>query len=121
MLATCGIRDEGAVHAARGLRAPAVRPFDNFAVSFQALRAGQLEAAISIDSTGKEYDDRGEFTRAISGLYGTPINFGFRSRALARAVAAALTEMRADGSFPALLDRYGVAAFDGPFEAVGPN
>ncbi len=106
---------------ARGLRPITIRPFDNFAVSFQALRVGQLDAAVSIDSTGKEYDDRGEFTRAISGLYGTPINFGFRSRVLAQAVATVLTEMRADNSFQTLLDRYGVAAFDGPFEAVGPN
>ncbi|MBR0657054.1 ABC transporter substrate-binding protein [Plastoroseomonas arctica] len=106
---------------ARGLRPITVRAFDNFAVSFQALRVGQLDAAISIDSTAKEYDDRGDFTRAISGLYGTPINFGFRSRALATQVARVLTEMRADGSFMALLDRFGVAAYDGPFEVVGPS
>ena len=105
----------------RGLAPLTVRAFDNFAVSFQALRAGQLDAAISIDSTGKEYDDRGEFTRAISGLYGTPINFGFRSKPLAEAVARTLTAMRADGSFQALLDRFGVTAYDGPFEVVGPN
>lgn len=104
-----------------GLRPITIRPFDNFAISFQALRAGQLDAAISIDSTGKEYDERGEFSRAISGLFGTPINFGFRSRVLAQAVATALTEMKADGSFQALLDRYGVKPFDGPFEVVGPN
>lgn len=107
--------------AAKGLRPLTIRAFDNFAVSFQALRAGQLDAAISIDSTGKEYDDRGEFTRAISGLYGTPINFGFRSRVLAQAVADALTAMRADGSFQALLDKFGVTAFNGPFEVVGPS
>jgi polar amino acid transport system substrate-binding protein len=106
---------------ARNLRPITIRPFDNFAVSFQALRARQLDAAVSIDSTGKEYDDRGEFTRAISGLYGTPINFGFRSRVLAAAVAQALTEMKTDGSFGALLDRFGVTAYDGPFEVVGPN
>jgi polar amino acid transport system substrate-binding protein len=105
---------------ARGLAPLQVRAFDNFAVSFQALRAGQLDAAISIDSTGKEYDDRGEFTRAISGLYGTPINFGFRSKPLAEAVARTLTAMKADGSFQALLDRFGVTAYDGPFEVVGP-
>ncbi len=104
-----------------GLRPITIRPFDNFAVSFQALRVGQLDAAVSIDSTAKEYDDRGEFTRAISGLYGTPINFGFRSRALAQAVANALTAMKADGYLPALLDRYGVTPYDGPFEVVGPN
>jgi len=83
--------------------------------------ARELDAAVSIDSTGKEYDERGEFTRAISGLFGTPINFGFRSKVLATAVAQVLTEMRTDGSLQALLDRYGVKAFDGPFEVVGPN
>lgn len=106
---------------ARGLRPLTIRAFDNFAVSFQALRAGQLDAAISIDSTAKEYQDRGEFARAISGLYGTPINFGFRSRPLAEAVARVLTEMKADGSFQRLLDQYGVTAYDGPFEVVGPS
>ena len=105
----------------RGLKPIVIRPFDNFAISFQALRVGQLDAAISIDSTSKEYDDRGEFTRAISGLYGTPINFGFRSKLLAEAVAQVIREMRTDGSFARLLDRYGVKGFDGPIEVVGPN
>ncbi len=105
----------------RGLKPITIRPFDNFAVSFQALRVGQLYAAISIDSTGKEYEERGDFTRAISGLYGTPINFGFRSKALAEAVAGVLTEMRADGALKALLDRYGVKEYGGAFEVVGPS
>jgi polar amino acid transport system substrate-binding protein len=105
---------------AKGLAPLQIRAFDNFAVSFQALRAGQLDAAISIDSTAKEYQDRGDFTRAIQGLYGTPINFGFRSKLLAEGVASVLTSMKADGSFQALLDRYGVTAYDGPFEVVGP-
>jgi polar amino acid transport system substrate-binding protein len=106
---------------AKNLAPLTIRAFDNFAVSFQALRAGQLDAAISIDSTAKEYQDRGEFTRAIAGLYGTPINFGFRSKPLAEAVAVALTAMKADGSFQTLLDRFGVTAYDGPFEVVGPS
>jgi polar amino acid transport system substrate-binding protein len=105
----------------KGLRPITIRPFDNFAVSFQALRARQIDAAVSIDSTGKEYDDRGEFTRALSGLYGTPINFGFRSRPLAEAVAAALTAMRTDGSFQRLLDRYGVKGWEEKFTVVGPS
>ena len=105
----------------KGLKPITTRPFDNFAVSFQALRVGQLDAAVSIDSTAKEYDERGEFTRAISGLFGTPINFGFRSKVLAQAVAQVLVEMKTDGSLPALLDRYGVKMYEGPFEVVGPN
>ena len=82
---------------------------------------GQLDAAVSIDSTAKEYDDRGDFTRAISGLFGTPINFGFRSKVLAQAVATVLTEMRADGALKAMLDRFGVKEYAGAFEVVGPN
>jgi polar amino acid transport system substrate-binding protein len=105
----------------KSLKPITVRPFDNFAVSFQALRVGQLDAAISIDSTAKEYDDRGDFTRAIGGLFGTPINFGMRSKVLATAVATVLGEMKADGSFQALLDRFGVKAYDGPFDVVGPS
>ncbi|RAI57393.1 ABC transporter substrate-binding protein [Roseicella frigidaeris] len=105
----------------KGLKPATIRPFDNFAVSFQALRAGQVDAAISIDSTAKEYDDRGDFTRAISGLFGTPINFGFRSKLLAESVAQVLTEMRKDGSLAALFDRYGVQGYDGPIQVVGPN
>ena len=105
----------------KGLRPITIRPFDNFAVSFQALRAGQIEAAISIDSTGKEYDDRGDFTRAISGLFGTPINFGFRSKPLAGAVAVALTSMRQDGWTQRLFDRYGVKGWDEAYSVVGPN
>jgi len=106
---------------AKGLKPITIRPFDNFAVSFQSLRVGQLDAAISIDSTAKEYDDRGDFTRAISGLFGTPINFGFRSKVLAQAVAQVLSEMKADGSFQTLLDRYGVKPYDGAFDVVGPG
>ena len=35
-------------------------------------------------------------------------------------MARTLTAMKADGSFQALLDRFGVTAYDGPFEVVGP-
>lgn len=106
---------------AAGGAAPTVRAFDNFAISFQALRVGQVEAAISIDSTGKEYETRGDFTRAVSGLFPTPIAFGLRSRVLADAVAKALTEMKADGFYTQLLARYGVRGWDEAFTVVGPN
>ena len=39
---------------------------------------------------------------------------------LAQAVAVVLGEMKADGSFGALLDKYGVKPYDGPFDVVGP-
>lgn len=106
---------------AAGGRAPTVRAFDNFAVSFQALRVGQIDAGISIDSTAKEYETRGDFTRAVSGLFATPIAFGFRSRVLATEVAKAMEEMRADGFYTRLLEQYGVRGWDEPFAVVGPT
>ncbi len=114
-------RDIARAIEAKGLPAPTVRPFDNFAIAFQALRSGQVDAAVSIDSTAAEYDGRGDFTRAVHGLYPTPIAFGLRSRALAEAVARALTELRADGSFGALLDKYGVIGRTEPFDVMGPS
>ena len=114
-------QDIGRQVGAAGGRAPTVRAFDNFAVSFQALRAGQVDAVATIDSTAKEYETRGDFARAVSGLFPTPIAFGLRSRPLAEAVAAALEEMRADGFYAALLERHGVRGWDGAFAVVGPT
>jgi polar amino acid transport system substrate-binding protein len=113
-------RDMAAEVAKLGGQPVEVRPFDNFALAFQALRAGQVDAVVSIDSTAKEYQERGDFTQAASGLYGTPIAFGFASKPLAAAVAEALTAMRADGRFDKLLGQYGVKPWDGAFEVIGP-
>ena len=98
---------------------PALRQFRGRA----SRRCGSASSTPRSRSTAraKEYDERGDFTRALSGLFGTPINFGLRSKVLAQAVAVVLGEMKADGSFGALLDKYGVKAYDGPFDVVGPS
>jgi polar amino acid transport system substrate-binding protein len=98
-----------------------VRTFDNFAVAFQALRAGQVEAVTSIDAVAAEYDQRGEFPRVLHGLFPTPAAFAFRSRTLAMAVSGVLLEMQADGSLGALFQRYGVTIADPTFSVVGPQ
>ena len=89
-------------------------------MAFQALRVGQLDAAVSIDSTGKEYDERGDFTRALSGLFRTPVNFGLRSKVLAQAVAVVLGEMKADGSFGGCSISTASRPMTGPSIVVGP-
>ena len=76
-------KDMAAEVAKLGGKPVEIRPFDNFALAFQALRAGQVDAVVSIDSTAKEYQDRGDFTQAASGLYATPIAFGLASKPLA--------------------------------------
>lgn len=57
---------------ARGLRPMNIRTFDNFAVAYQPLRAGQVDAVTSIDGVAAEYDQRGEFPRVLNGLFATP-------------------------------------------------
>ncbi len=105
----------------RGLRPMNIRTFDNFAIAFQALRAGQVEAVTSIDAVAAEYDQRGEFPRVLSGLNPTPAALAFRSRTLATEVSRVLTEMKADGSLDALFNRYGVSIADGGFAVAGPQ
>jgi polar amino acid transport system substrate-binding protein len=98
-----------------------IRTFDNFAVAFQALRAGQVEAVTSIDAVAAEYDQRGDFPRVLHGINATPAALAFRSRPLAQEVSRVLTEMMADGSLKTLFDRYGVGVTEGGFAVAGPS
>lgn len=92
----------------RGLEEMKLNLFDNYATVYQALRAGQVEAAVSIDPVAKQYQDRGEFTQALSGMYATPGSLSMLSVEVAEGVSTALKEMKADGAFDALMSSYGV-------------
>ncbi len=64
-----------------------MRTFDNFALAYQALRAGQVDAMVSIDGVAEEYAKRGQFHRALHGIGPTPVALAMKSRPLADAVA----------------------------------
>jgi polar amino acid transport system substrate-binding protein len=66
--------------------------FNNFAEAFQALRAGQADAATSIDATAMFMQQRGDFTRAISGVFPQTACFAFANKTLAEAVVGALND-----------------------------
>jgi polar amino acid transport system substrate-binding protein len=106
---------------AKGLAELTVRTFDTFAVAYQALKAGQVDAVTSIDGVAKEYQDRGDFTRAISGLYPAPVALAFKNKDLAVEVRDVLDDMRKDGSFDKLFASFGVPAFSEPFAVHGPD
>ncbi len=106
---------------AKGLEAINVQTFDNFATAYQALRAGQTDATVSIDSTAADYAARGEFDRAISGMFATPVALAMANEELANAVLGVLNDMMADGSYQALLDEYGILANTEPLEIRGPS
>jgi len=104
----------------KGMKGMTIRTFENFAMAFQALRAGQVEVALSIDSTGAEYQKRGDFERVLSGLFPTPVALAARNKELAAAMAKVMNDMKADGSFQKLFDQYGVKAAEGAVAVKGP-
>jgi polar amino acid transport system substrate-binding protein len=92
----------------RGRPGVKIRTFENFSMAFQALRAGQVDAALSIDATSLEYQRRGAFETVLRGLFPTPVALAARNEALNNAINEALESMKADGSFDQLLKQYGV-------------
>lgn len=106
----------------KGLKPLTIMTFNNFAESFQALRAGQADAATSIDATAMFMQGRGDFTRAISGVFPQTACFAFANKPLAEAVVGALNDLRKDGTYDKLLDQYGVLKIDEPqFAIKGPG
>ena len=105
-----------------GLKGLDIRTFNNFAESFQALRARQVDAATSIDATAMYWQGRGDFTRAVAGLFPQVATFAFADKTLAEAVVAALNGLRKAGTYDALFDRYGVLKIEEPDFAIrGPG
>jgi polar amino acid transport system substrate-binding protein len=116
------LRDIDTQLKAKNLAGVTIRTFDNFATAYQALRAGQTEATVSIDSVAKEYQDRGDFDRVLNGLFPTPVALALKNKDLADAVVRVLNEMRADGSYKALFDRFGLTLYEGTSFAIkGPS
>src|SRR3981081_2058200 len=99
----------------KGLKPVTVLTFNNFAEAFQALKAGQSDAATSIDATAMFMQDRGDFTRAISGVFPQTACFAFANNPLRRARVGALNDARKAGFYDKLLDQYGVLKTDPPF------
>jgi polar amino acid transport system substrate-binding protein len=107
---------------AKGLAGIDIRTFNNFAESFQALRAGQVQAATSIDATAMFWQGRGDFHRAIAGLFPQTATFAFANRVLAEAVVGALNDLKKSGFYDQLFDRYGVLKIEGDtFKIDGPG
>src|SRR5437899_7206060 len=106
----------------KGLKPVTVMTFNNFAEAFQALKAGQSNAATCIDATAKFQEQRGDFTRAISGVFPQTACFALANKMLADAVVGALNALKKNGIYDKLLDQYGVLKIDEPtFSIKGPG
>jgi len=116
------VKEAMAVWVAKGGKPIDLRSFKTATETVAALRAGQLEAAVNIDETATDLEKRGGFKVLLKGLYGTPITFAFRNRAVAEAAAEAITAMKADGTYDKLFDKFGMTRLpDTVFKISGPG
>ncbi len=107
---------------AKGLAGIDIRTFNNFAESFQALRAGQVQAATAIDATAMFMQSRGDFSRAVAGMFPQVATFAFANKALAEAVVGALNDLKKSGYYDMLFDKFGVLKIEGStFKIDGPG
>lgn len=99
-----------------------LRTFANPTETTAALRAGQLDALTNVDETAALYVQRGIAKIVLSGLEGSDITLAFRNKNLALAVANALTELRAEGTYDRIFEKFGMTRLDGKTFAIrGPG
>lgn len=105
-----------------GLKGLDIRTFNNFAEAFQALRARQVDAATSIDATAMFWQGRGDFHRAIAGLFPQTATFAFANKSVAEAVVGSLNGLRKSGYYDELFDKFGVLKMEEKeFSIKGPG
>jgi polar amino acid transport system substrate-binding protein len=105
----------------KGMPGITIHTFDTYAIAYQALAAGQVDAVTSIDGVAQQYQTQGEFPRAVSGMDPTPVALAFKDKDLAEHVLAVLDAMKTDGSYDKLFASYGVPPFTGAFKLYGPR
>lgn len=105
----------------RGLKPVDLRTFSTATEATAALRAGQVEVVIIVEDAARAISKGRGMQLLLTGFGGTDITFGFRDRAVAEAAAAAFTEIRADGTYDALFDKFGMAKLQGGFAVRGPG
>ena len=107
------IREINDVQIAKGLASMDIRAFNTYGEVFLALGGGQINAVFAGDAIGSYYQEKGQFSKAATGLFpGTPGAFAFDEPVLAQAVADALNAMQADGTYDAMMDAYGTTKMD---------
>ena len=105
----------------RGLKPVDLRTFSTATEATAALRAGQVEAVIIVEDAARAISKQRGMKLLLTGFGGTDITFAFRDRAVAEAAARAFKEIRADGTYDALFDKFGLAKLNGDFAIRGPG
>jgi len=110
-------------NVAKGLKPMEIKAFPTATEVLAVMRARQVEIGILIDQTANEMVRRGLVKVLATGLAPAPTTFAFRNRKLAQLFADKLNEMRADGSYGKLFEKFGITQFpaDKPFVVAGPG
>jgi polar amino acid transport system substrate-binding protein len=118
------VKELNAELTAKGLKPIELRAFTTATDATAALRAGQVEAVITVEESAKALGKQRGMKLILTGFGGTDITFDFRNKAAAEAAAAAFTEIRKDGLYDALFDKFGMTRLPGPVFAIrgtGPS
>ncbi len=99
-------REYNAAMVAKGGKTIDFRTFTTASETTAALRAGQLEAGINIDETATAFAERGIAKVWVSGIGGTDITLAMRDKGTAEAVGKALDELKAEGIYDQLFDKF---------------
>lgn len=105
----------------RGLKPVDLRSFSTATDATAALRAGQVEAVIIVENAARAISKQRGMQLLLTGFGGTDITFGFRDKQVAAEAAKAFTEMRADGTYDVLFDKFGLTKLPGEFAIRGPG
>ena len=105
----------------RGLKPLDIRTFSTATEATAALRAGQVEVVIIVEDAARAISKQRGMQLLLTGFGGTDITFGFRDRAVAEAAVTAFKAIRADGTYDALFDKFGLAKLPGDFAIRGPG
>ena len=105
----------------RGLKPVELRTFSTATEATAALRAGQVDVVIIVEDAARAISKQRGMALLLTGFGGTDITFGFRNKMAAEAAVTAFKEIRADGTYDKLFDKFGLAKLKGDFEIRGPG
>ncbi|OBZ95570.1 ABC transporter substrate-binding protein [Pararhizobium polonicum] len=110
-------------NVAKGGKAVEMRTFPTATNVVSTLLAGQTDNALLVDSVARDLVSKGRVKEALSGLGAARTAMAFRNKAVAEAIVKATTEMRADGSYKALFEKFGLTPLNDnePVEIAGPG
>ena len=103
----------------RGLKPVDLRTFSTATEATAALRAGQVDVVIIVEDAARAISKQRGMVLLLTGFGGTDITFGFRDKVAAEAAVLAFKELRADGSYDKIFDKFGLAKLKGDFEIRG--